>query len=284
MGYVIGNADRETVNRFGGKTVVEHGLDHARGKLFGRQTVTAADNFRHVADFAVGESLSQRGNDVKVQRFADRTGFLGTVEDGNDLDRLRQSLQERLFRERTIQVNFQNAQFGAFGVQVVDGFFHRFGARTHNHDNLFGISRADIVDDMILTAGNLGKLVHFFLNDAFYLVIVRIAGFAALEEDVRVLRGTADNRSFRTQSVFGVEGIVHTLEHCSQIVVGKHFDFFDFVRSAETVKEVHERNARTQSRSLGDRGHVMSFLYRVGSQHGKTGLTAAHNVGMVTED
>ncbi len=80
MSYVIGNADRETVNRFGSKTVVEHGLDHARGKLFGRQTVTAADNFRHVGDFAVGESLSQRGNDVKVQRFADRTGFLGTVK------------------------------------------------------------------------------------------------------------------------------------------------------------------------------------------------------------
>ena len=77
-------------------------------------------------------------------------------------------------------------------------------------------------------------------------MIVFVAGFTSLEEDIGVLRGAADNRFFRTQGMLGIERIVNTFHHGAQVVVGQKFDFFDFVRGAETVKKVHKRYARTQ--------------------------------------
>ena len=77
-------------------------------------------------------------------------------------------------------------------------------------------------------------------------MVVGVSCFTTLEKYVRVLRRAADNRSFRAKSMFDVEGVVNTFEHGSQIIIGKEFDLFDFMRSAETIKEVHERNARTQ--------------------------------------
>ena len=143
-------------------------------------------------------------------------------------------------------MNFQQAQFGAVGIQIVNGFFNGFGAGTHNNDNLFGISRADVINNMILAAADFSELVHFFLNDAFNFFVEGVGSFAALEEDVRVLSCTADDRRFRTQSMFSVERVVNAFEHGAQIVVGKQFDFFDFMRGAETVKEMHERNTAAQ--------------------------------------
>ena len=181
-------------------------------------------------------------------------------------------------------MNFQQAELGTVGVQIADGFFNRFGARTHDDDNLFGIGGTDIIDNIIFAAGDFSEFIHFFLNNAFDFFVEGVGSFAALEENVGVLSGAADNRSFGTQSVFSVESIVDAFEHGFQIIIGKQFDFFDFVRSAETVKEMHERNAAAQSCGLGNGSHIVSFLNRVGGQHGKTGLTAAHNVSMVAEN
>ena len=84
--------------------------------------------------------------------------------------------------------------------------------------------------------------------------------------------------------MFGVELVVYALEHGTKVVIGQKFDFLDFVRSAETVKEVHKRNAGAQRGSLGNGREVVGFLNGVGAQHGKAGLTAGHDVGVVTED
>ena len=240
---IIVDADGEAVNRFGGSAVVVNSFDHARRKFFGRKAVASAEDTRHVGNFAVGKSLSQCGDDVKVQRFAGRAGFFGSIQNIDNLCGFRQSFEERFFRERAIQADFNQADFVAVVVEIVDGFFYSFGAGAHDNDNLFGIGCTDIIDNVILAAGYLGKLVHFLLNNAFNFVVVGIGSFAALEEYVRILGGTADNRGFRAQSVFGVELHVYVFDHRFQVIIGKQFDFFDFVRSAETVKEVHERNA-----------------------------------------
>ena len=47
----------------------------------------------------------------------------------------------------------------------------------------------------------------------------------------------------------------------------KHFDLVDFVRGAEAVKEVQERNAGFEAGCMRDQRHVHSFLDRVGAQH-----------------
>ena len=52
----------------------------------------------------------------------------------------------------------------------------------------------------------------------------------------------------------------------------------------EAVKEVDERNLAFNRGQMRNRGQIHNFL-RVGfAQHGKTGLTAGHHVGVVTED
>ena len=143
-------------------------------------------------------------------------------------------------------MNFDQTDFVTVVVEIINGFFNRFRAGTHNNDNLFGVFRTDIVNDIVLTAADFCKLVHFFLNNAFNSIIIFIAGFATLEENVRVLSRTADNRSFRAQCMVSNKINVNAVKHCSQIVIGQQFDFLDFVRSTETVKEMHERNAGTQ--------------------------------------
>ena len=80
---------------------------------------------------------------------------------------------------------FQNAELLTLRVQVVNRFLNGFGAGAHNDDNLFGISRAVVFNNVILAAGDFGELVHFFLNDAGNGVIIFVGSFATLEEDVR---------------------------------------------------------------------------------------------------
>src|SRR5699024_9891180 len=70
----------------------------------------------------------------------------------------------------------------------------------------------------------------------------------------------------------------------SEIVVFQHFDLLDFVRSTETVEEVHERNARLDGSQVGNTCQVHNFLYRTFGQHGETCLTCRHYVLVVTED
>ena len=181
-------------------------------------------------------------------------------------------------------MNFHNTEFSTLCVQIINGFLNGFSPTAHNNDNLFSIRSAIVINNVILTAGNFCKFIHFFLNNTFNGVVIFISSFTPLEEDIRVLCGTANNRGFRTESVFCVELIINTFKHSAQIVIRKEFNFFDFVRSTETIKEVHKRHARTQSRSLRNSSHIVSFLHGVRAEHSKSGLTAAHHVRVITKD
>ena len=56
---------------------------------------------------------------------------------------------------------------------------------------LLGIGRAAVVEQLVVAAGQLADLVHVLLDDVGNGVIVLVGSLAALEEDVRVLRGAA---------------------------------------------------------------------------------------------
>ena len=135
-------------------------------------------------------------------------------------------------------MNFQNAQLSAVSIQIFNSFFNRFGAGTHNYDNIFGIFSANIVNNMILAAADFCKFIHFFLNNAFNIIIINVSSFTTLEEYIRILCGTADNRIFRAQSMLGIKFIINVFQHCAQIVVGQQFNFFNFMRSSETIKKM----------------------------------------------
>ena len=64
-----------------------------------------------------------------------------------------------------------------------------------------------------------------------------------LEEVVGVFSHTTGNRLHRIQCTGTEFSQSFLVDQRSEVVVFQHFDLLDFVRSTETIEEVHERNA-----------------------------------------
>src|ERR1019366_3260773 len=155
-------------------------------ELLGGKPVTSADGFRRSLQLAVAQldSFLQGPDYVEIERLSAGSGFLGAIEDGNLAHGCRQRIEEALNGERAVEANFEKANFFALAVQIVHRLVGGVGARTHHDDDAVGIGRADVVEQVIGTAYDLGKLVHDRLNFIRAGVVVRIAGFARLKEDV----------------------------------------------------------------------------------------------------
>ena len=74
------------------------------------------------------------------------------------------------------------------------------------------------------------------------------------------------------------------IHHILQIVVIPDGDLLDLVGGTETVKEVDEGDAALDGGQMGHGGQVHDLLHITLGQHGKAGLTAGHDVGVVAED
>ncbi len=105
-----------------------------------------------------------------------------------------------------------------------------------------------------------------------------------LEEDVAVLMAAAH------RGMLGVERMIAELldgvpvDHVGEVGIIPLFDLLDLVAGAEAVKEVDERHLALDGGQMRHGGQVHDLL-RVGlGQHGKAGLTAGVDVGMVAED
>ncbi len=181
-------------------------------------------------------------------------------------------------------MNRYHAVFAAAAGQVVDGLLDGLGHGTHRDDDVLGLLVTVIGERTIFAAGELADLAHVAGNDVRNGIIELVAGLDTLEIDVAILGGTAGDRSVRIQGA-GTEilqglGADHSLE--GLLVEG--LDFLDFVRGAETVEEMQERNRRLNGGQVCDGGHVLSLLDGAGSQQGETGLAAGHHILVITED
>ena len=103
---------------------------------------------------------------------------------------------------------------------------------------------------------------------------------------VRKLRdeGAADVR------VLGIHGVVAELFHLvpvhqtADVLVIDEFDLLHFMRSAETVEEVAEGQARVDGGQVSHEGKVHAFLHGRGAEEDEARLPGAHHVLMVAED
>ena len=114
--------------------------------------------------------------------------------------------------------------------------------------------------------------------------VVRLAGFASLEEDIGVLGRAAKNGAVGAECALAEGDEVLIVHHRADGFVGEGSDLGDFMRGAETVKEMQERNARFQRGDLRDQRQVVHFLHGVRREHRPTGGAARHDVGVITED
>ena len=137
---------------------------------------------------------------------------------------------------------------------------------------------------MILATGKARHFVHIFLDDCRIRFVIFIDRFATLEIDVRVLGCSAHSRTIRSQRAFAASLDIFFINDLTNDAVFERFDFHHFVRSTETVKEMHRRDSAFQSGSVGDERQVLAFLYGRRAQHGKARLAAGHHVGMVAKN
>ena len=278
--HVVHDADREAVHRLLCGEVAEDGFDLRRvGVLRGEAVAAAVHGER-------GGMLRRRqhGADVQVQRIARGAHFLAAVEHGDAFDRGGQRGEEVFGGERAVQVDLEEPGPAAACVQPVDGLADGAGDGAHGDHDVFGVGRAVVVEKVVLAAGHGRDLVHAGLHDTGQCVVERVVRLAHLEEDVRVLHGRAEHRVFRVQRV-GAERLelLHVDERL-QVGVVDGFDLAEFVRGAEPVEEMQERDQALDRGEVRHGRQVHHFLRVRAGQHRESGLAAVHHVRMVAED
>ena len=278
VGHVVFDTDGEL--RFAILSgIIINSNDLVRSGVFGTKAVTSAKN-RGVRKFG---SL-ERCNNIQIERFAQRAGLLGSVKNGNGLNSGRNRSKQTVSGKRTIEANLDQAGLSAVFVQEIDGFIDGFANRAHRDDDVVGIGSSIIVEQGIVGADFGVDLCHILLNDFRNRVVVFVAGLARLEEDIRVLGGSAQNRMLRIQSVSAecVDCVV--VNHLVEILVIPNLNLLELMGGTETVEEVEERNTAFNRGTVRNCGQVHNFLNAAFAKHRKTGLAACINVGMVAEN
>ena len=279
VGHVIDNADGELAL---GLVLLELLEDSERGRgrrVLAAQAITAADDLD-----ARLASLVESGDDVLVERLADGTRLLGTVHDGDLFDGLGENVDEVLDGERTEQANLDQADLLAVSVEVVDDFLEHVAEGAHAHDDAIGIGSAVVVEQAVIGAELLVDLLHVALDDGGKLVVDLVAGLTVLEEDIAVLVAAAGVRVLRVERVVAesLDG-VH-VAHLGQILVVPHGDLLDLVAGAEAVEEVKERGLALDGGKVSHRREVHDLLDVALGEHGKAGLAAGHDVGVIAKN
>ena len=134
-----------------------------RREFLRRQAVAAADHRSRIASCPASR---KRRDDVEVERLAERARLLRAVEHGDRLDRRRQRGHEVLGGERAVEPDLEHADLLAARHQPLDQFVRHLGARAHHHDDALGLGVADVVEQVVLAADELGELVHRLLHEA----------------------------------------------------------------------------------------------------------------------
>ena len=146
------------------------------------------------------------------------------------------------------------------------------------------VGGAVIGERPVFAAGQLADFAHVACHDIRHFVIDPVAGFRGLEVDVAVLGGAPCDGGVRIQGT-GAERLQRLLaDHLAEVVLVQRLDLLDFMRGAETVEEVEERDAGLDGRQVRDRRHVLGFLDGTRRQQREAGLAARHHVLVVSED
>jgi len=280
MGHVILDADGEAIPVLRGVEEVVDRLDVLGLGVLGGKAITSAE------DLDVSPAFGGEGDeDVLIERLALGTEFFGAVEDGDLLDGGRDDLHEALGGERTIEVDFDQADLLAALIEFFDDFAGGLGDRAHGDDDLGRVGGADVDEGGVFTAGEPGGFGEILFGGGVDVVDFDVLRFAALEIDVVVL-GTAAGHGVgvRVESA-GTElfDFVHREELLPFVLIDE-FDVLDLVGGTETVEEMADGDGGLDRDEVGDRGKVGDLLDRVGADHRDAGLTDGIDVLMVAED
>ena len=254
------------------------GHDIHGSEVLGAQTVAAADDEGSVVPAGVDIA------DIQVERFTHGAGLLGAVQHRNALHGLRNHPQQVLGGEGTVQVDLHESQLLPSRVPVADGLADDAAGGAHGDDDVLGIRRTEVVEGLIVRAGQGVDLVHAALHDAGNGLVELVDGLPDLEEDIRALGGAAGLGMVGVQGVApeGPEGIL--VNEALQVGLVQQLDLLVLMAGAEAIEKVQHRQAAGDGAEVRDTCHVVSLLDCAARQHGKAGVAAGHDVLMVTVD
>ena len=162
--------------------VLVNGDDLFRSGILWTKSVSSCE-YRNIVEFCSLES----GNHVEIKRFAQRAGFLCSVEYRNSLDAVRNSFNKLVGNERSVKSYLDKTVLAAVRVEVIYRFFDCIVYRTHSDDYMFCVGRAVIVKELVICTELCVYLAHVFFNNCRHSVIIWIARLSCLEEYIRIL-------------------------------------------------------------------------------------------------
>ena len=277
MRHVVVDADGEVVLLLA-RHVVEHGLDLRGRGILGRQTVAAAEQLQLQAGFGQG------GADVLIQRLAEGAGLLGAVERREDLAALRDRAEEVLEGEGTVQADLDQAYLLAALAEIVDDLLRALADRAHRHDHALCLRVAEVVEELVVAAGQSGHFFHVLLDHGGEGVVGGVGGLAVLEEDVVVLAAVADGRMLGVQRAVAELFQLIPVEHLAEVLIVEHVDLLDLVGGAEAVEEVLHGDMALDGREMRHRAEIHALLHAGGGELRPADLAAGHHVLVVAED
>ena len=275
---VVNYTYSEVVLRFRFSHFIEDTLDHRRVKLFAGQTVAATDNLN------VPTGLDRGIDTIQVQWLAGAARLLGPIQGGDDFGRLGQRVDKMLDAKRAIEAYLEHTHFFAALHQVLNCLVSRLSAGSHDDDHPFRIRSADIVEQVILTADDLGELVHRLLDDARGCQIVRIHRLTGLEEHVGVLGGPTKHWLVGIQSTLPMGHNQVIIDHGPDFIGAKLFYLVEFVAGSETIEKLSEWNSSFQRGSVSDQSQVHDLLNGGTGEQGEAGGTDRHHITVIAKN
>ena len=278
MRNIIIDADSIVVHRLVSLHIVIL-CDYLCGRIiFCAQTEAGSQNGN------ISSALLYNRSNILIKRFACSAGFLCTVAYGDGFYTCRQFAEEMLCRERPIKVHIQEADLFSFCRQVIHRFTDAAGRGSHGDHDTFGFRITVIIIKFIITACKLIDFFHVTGNDFRQRIIKAVACFTALEIGVVILAGGTEYRMLGIESVFTEFAELFPVNEFFEIIIIQAFHILDFVRSAETVKEVQERHMTFDGRKMCNRTEIHAVLHTGGGEESKTGLAACHYIRLLGVD
>ena len=179
---------------------------------------------------------------------------------------------------------YETHLFTLLFTEIVDGFARSFSGRTHEDNHAIGFGVTIIVEETILATCDARDFVHVFFYNFRHSLVEGVRTFAVSKEGFGVFSHTASHRTLRREGAIAEIRESLLVNEGLQILSFEHFNLLDFMRSAETIEEVHERHASFDRSQVSHTSQVHHFLHRTFCQHGETCLTSRHYVLVVTED
>ena len=247
-------------------------------KVLGGQAKPAADDHRrlcHCADCVLH---------IHVKRFADRAGLFRSVQHSDTPHPGRKRLEQEFDGEGTEQMHLDQAETLAAGIPVLQRFADHTAGRAHGDDHIFRLGVAEVIKGMVVRPAALIDHIHVLFHRGGNLIEEAVGGLTILEENIRIRYDAPGHR------MVGIEGVpaerLHRVpvQHLGQILIVQDFDFLVFVGGTETVEEMQDRHAGADCGQMGGQRHVIGLLHTGGGQHRYAGLTAAHDILLITED